>query len=502
MSLKFKYAILILLSFLAVSIPTEILLWEFTKKQAEEFEMGSLRKQTELSSRVITTVLKSQVFFLGKLLANTSYVGEFPDWLVSQNIKHTEDKDEFRIYPKDFVYLDGVSDKYTFFVVKSDDEQNIVNLKVDMFKLFSSALPNYTCILDSSGRILYHFEPSMVGKTLEQIGVEDLYECYRNKKEGYCIYTFKEKRMGYFSKLLIPGKSSLYVFTSTPLKEIFEASSLISKTLLFRTIILAFLVFLVMIPFSSSIVKKLRKFMEPLREVVDVTNDLVEDLAASSEELASSVESMEKNAQNVMDEMAQTLEEVNVGENEIKRSTETIGNIVSGLKNSTKSLEELLRSSELVEKIAGTIKTISERINILSINAEIEASRREIDPRAFEALSREIGKLAMETQQKLASIEESVLNLKKTIGDVSNLNERITSESSSIMEAISKIHVVIGKMKDSISSLEKHFSEVGEASQDILAGSEQVAASAQHLKDVANRTQSTMKELEKGLSKI
>ncbi|MBR1740474.1 MAG: hypothetical protein IJ733_01135 [Lachnospiraceae bacterium] len=91
-------------------------------------------------------------------------------------------------------------------------------------------------------------------------------------------------------------------------------------------------------------------------------------------------------------------------------------------------LTEAQKKSEVVEEIenlAGTISEIASQINLLSLNASIEAARAGDAGRGFAVVAGEINKLAMETDEAVHQIQETIDEIKAAFKDLSSCSNKL-----------------------------------------------------------------------------
>lgn len=111
--------------------------------------------------------------------------------------------------------------------------------------------------------------------------------------------------------------------------------------------------------------------------------------------------------------------------------------------------------SEKITDVAGTIKGISEQINLLGLNAAIEAARVGSAGAGFGVVAEEVRKLASESKNATASIEETLHSIQGSIkgmqgdfDDIANSSQEEATLVTEFMQEIEKLSETSGKLKE------------------------------------------------------
>ncbi|KOF57808.1 chemotaxis protein [Clostridium sp. DMHC 10] len=121
-------------------------------------------------------------------------------------------------------------------------------------------------------------------------------------------------------------------------------------------------------------------------EMVTELQEFSEELASSSEELASTTQQLSSNSENM-----------------------------SGIVNETQD------GIKYMDDIIKYIKSIADTTNLLGLNAAIEASRAGEQGRGFNVIAGEIRKLATNSKDSTAQINETLVKIKENINNILNV---------------------------------------------------------------------------------
>jgi methyl-accepting chemotaxis protein len=174
-----------------------------------------------------------------------------------------------------------------------------------------------------------------------------------------------------------------------------------------------------------------------LNEIVD---DELKQRITSTESNFAVISSNIKKAFNIADNLADSAEKAfksseNV-QGKIKLVTDALGGAIS-------FATQLFEQSKKIGKIIEIMGDIADKIHILSINASIVSARAGEHGKAFEVVSREIRKLAYETEASLKDIEGEVFatrEISDLVVDKINLaNTQILAERDSLISVIGSL---------------------------------------------------------------
>ncbi len=190
---------------------------------------------------------------------------------------------------------------------------------------------------------------------------------------------------------------------------------------------------------------------------------------------------------------------------EITKATSASGKTVD------ESIELLIQRMGDVYKIVDLINNIADQTRLLSLNASIEAARAGEAGRGFAVVAGEIQKLATNTTEATADIQNLLFELQtetnKANEAVDNLSEVTTRQRELIISTYSNFEDIknninsfgdnINKQSDYMNNILSDNNELAQNIEQFAAASEQLASSSESSKGVIDITISEIKEVSK-----
>jgi methyl-accepting chemotaxis protein len=182
---------------------------------------------------------------------------------------------------------------------------------------------------------------------------------------------------------------------------------------------------------------------------------------------------------------------INITDNNQRSLDDTIS-IIRDIKNSIedtfKSTKDLEQKSRQVDEILTLIGDISEQTNLLALNASIEAARAGEYGKGFAVVAEEIRKLAEGTKESLNQVSAIVNELKYKINVVQEQmtdNNEKSQRGNSILNETAKGLII---MNSNLKSFTNNIMDIGNASETLLTKAKSIVESNEEILNITKNT--------------
>lgn len=239
----------------------------------------------------------------------------------------------------------------------------------------------------------------------------------------------------------------------------------------------------------AAILNSINSFMEDLNSNIEGISSTTEELSASIEETAASAEEMNTSAEEIEKASESIAHKAQDSANTVSNMMYTADDMQKNSKISKRSaldiyerskvnLQAAIDKSKAVEQInilSGAILEITSQTNLLALNAAIEAARAGEAGRGFAVVAEEIRKLAEDSKNTVAKIQEVTLTIFEAVTNLSSSsNEVLSFIDSQVMGDYDKLEEIGDQYSSHALEMKDMVSEFSATSEELLASLQNV----------------------------
>jgi len=221
----------------------------------------------------------------------------------------------------------------------------------------------------------------------------------------------------------------------------------------------------------------------------------VETILLAVQEMSAGIQQIDSIVTLTDEASTQALNFANQGGQAITKISAQFGHIHQTVDETGSIISELGKKSASIESIVETIKTISDQTNLLALNAAIEAARAGEHGRGFSVVAEEVRKLAEQSTQSSAQIEQIIqdikINVERAISSMTAEKDVVQSGSQVIDEAQS----AFAQIMKSTQVVNLQIKEVSLFSHNIANSSQKISAEIEQVSAITSQTTAQTEEV-------
>lgn len=228
--------------------------------------------------------------------------------------------------------------------------------------------------------------------------------------------------------------------------------------------------------------------MKELNTTVEQIAISVNQIAQSATTLAMVVAETKNDGKSVNTKMKETVDISKRGKENMHDVSAAMKNMDCSMGKLQLAINEVGKASEEITNITKVIGDIADETNLLALNASIEAARAGEAGKGFTVVAAEIGKLAQTSMESVQHIDNLVLEIKTSVGDVvrqaNDSVDNINDSNSLIGNALKTFDVIfenILAVGDLLQQMIEKVESVDDVARNVAAISEEQAASTEEI---------------------
>ncbi len=168
---------------------------------------------------------------------------------------------------------------------------------------------------------------------------------------------------------------------------------------------------------------------------------------------------------NIGNKLEESAEQLNKASDELKEaslkqsesineSSASIREISQNIDANHEKVNSLVEKTELMQNIVSVISDIAEQTDLLALNATIEAARAGEHGKGFAVVSQEVKNLALQTQEALAEISETITTVVETVGEITTSaadQQKFAADLRRTSEEIASVNTINNTLGDQVS---------------------------------------------------
>lgn len=214
----------------------------------------------------------------------------------------------------------------------------------------------------------------------------------------------------------------------------------------------------------------------------------IQTIHLAVQDMSTGIQQIDQSASLADQASAQALHIANEGDQAITKTSSQMSHIHQTVDETGLIISELGEKSASIGTIVETIKNISDQTNLLALNAAIEAARAGEHGRGFSVVAEEVRKLAEQSTQSSAQIEQIIRGIKLNVDQAitsMNTEKDVVRSGAQVIEEAQK---AFNRIVESTQIVNRQIKEVSLFSHDISSSSNKIFTEIEQVAAIIKET--------------
>jgi len=245
----------------------------------------------------------------------------------------------------------------------------------------------------------------------------------------------------------------------------------------------------------ARLASELKSSSSEMLQGIDEQNSHLDQFATAITEMNATIVEVSLNTNQTHDRVMSVQQDCNENINLIEASQTKINGLATDVGRAASNALELVTDVNDISAVMSEIQGIADQTNLLALNAAIEAARAGEQGRGFAVVADEVRTLAGRTQEAAVQIQDSVVELQKTLQGWSEVMltnkekaEECSGDSSKIKSGMENIIANVNEVSDMTA-------QIATAAEEQSVVSNQITASVHTIDDISKNNSAQAKQV-------